>query len=340
MTLNIYKNEINNYKNPKELWIKEAKTIDKSVDTIFGPYGLEKMTTDGDVLSIGKDVIDAIELGALAEPIRQSINNQYKEHGDGTTALALLLSRAIKKAQELQTEQGLKKQNIIEGYSKAVGVALKTIDKYTKNVKKEDIVAIEQIIRHSIAGTIADKENIRSVIRDSILYLKKPKEEDINIFTNASGEGAEVFIGLKLDYNRKREDMPEKINDATIAIVDNIKPRKSSYDIRIDIQDIQGYRATADVENKQLSSFVSILKKLKVNAIFSKGEIDDRVADMISKENIMAFENVKQDDIKTLQESTGASLKPMLSLTKEDLGFAGIIDDSENEECVGGVCRT
>ena len=61
---------------------------------------------------------------------------------------------------------------------------------------------------------------------------------------------------------------------------------------------------------------------------------------MIAKENIMAFEKVKQDDIKALQESTGALLKPMFSLTKEDLGLAGLIDDSENEECIGGVCRT
>ena len=134
--------------------------------------------------------------------------------------------------------------------------------------------------------------------------------------------------------------MPKKIKDATIAIVDSIKPRKSSYDMLINIRDIQGYRATSEMENKQLSSFVSTIKKLKVNAIFSKGEIDDRVADMIAKENIMAFEKVKQDDIKALQESTGALLKPMFSLTKEDLGLAGLIDDSENEECIGGVCRT
>jgi len=30
----------------------------------------------------------------------------------------------------------------------------------------------------------------------------------------------------------------------------------------------------------------------------------------------------------------------MLSITEKDLGFIGIIDDSKEEGCVGGVCRT
>lgn len=339
-SLNYAINHLYQEKNPKELWTKEAKSIEEAVHTIFGPNGLQKMTSDGEILSTGKDIVDSINLGPLADPIRKSINQQYKEHNDGTTSLALLLSRSIKKAQELQTKHGLKKQHIIQGYTFAAEIALKTIETYTKTIDKDDIQTIEQIIEQSTAGTLADQENIRSTIRDAILYLKKPKEKDINIFTNNSGEGTEVFVGLSLDYNRKREDMPEKINDAIIAIVDNIKPRKSTYDMQITINDLESYRATTEIEKRQLNVFINIIKKLHVNTIFSKGEIDDRVADMLAEENIMAFENVKQNDIKTLQESTGASLKPMLSLTEDDLGKAGVIDDSENEECVGGVCRT
>jgi chaperonin GroEL (HSP60 family) len=339
-SLNLAKQKYYQEKNPKDLWTKEAKTINEAVQTIFGPNGLEKMTTDGEILSTGKDIIDSINLGPLADPIRQSINHQYKEHKDGTTSLALLLSRSIKKAQDLQTKQGLKKQHIIQGYTEGLNIALQTIEKHTQTIKKDDIKTIENIIKQSTTGTLADKENIQSTIRDSILYLNHPKEKDINILTNNSGERTEVFVGITLDHNRKREDMPEKINDATIALVDSIKPRKSSYDLEITIKDIDKYRATSEVEQRQLNLFLTIIKKLKVNAIFSKGEIDDRVADMLAEEEIIAFENVKQSEIKTLQESTGASLKPMLSLSKEDLGFAGVIDDSENEECVGGVCRT
>jgi len=339
-SLNYAINQLYQEKNPKELWTKEAKSIEEAVQTIFGPNGLQKMTTDGEILSTGKDIVDNINLGPLADPIRKSINQQYKEHNDGTTSLALLLSRSIKKAQELQTKHGLKKQHIIQGYTSAAEIALKTIETYTKTVDKDDIQTIEHIIQQSTAGTIADQENIHSTIRDAILYLKKPKGKDINILTNNSGDGTEVFVGLSLDYNRKRDDMPEKINDAIIAVVDNIKPRKSTYDLQITINDLESYRATTEIEKRQLNVFINIVKKLKVNTIFSKGEIDDRVADILAEENIMAFENVKQNDIKTIQESTGASLKPMLSLSEEDLGKAGVIDDSENEECVGGVCRT
>lgn len=38
--------------------------------------------------------------------------------------------------------------------------------------------------------------------------------------------GAEVIIELKLDYDRVKDDMPEKLYDVKIAIVEKIVPRR------------------------------------------------------------------------------------------------------------------
>ena len=337
---NLTKQQMYQEKNPKELWIKEATSIYDSIHSLFGPNGLYKMTKDGEILTTGKDIIDAIPLGPLADPIRQSINSQYTQHNDGTTSLALLLSIAVKNAQKLQTKHGLKKQTIIDGYRKATAIALETIDEYTKKISKDDINTIEAVIKQSTAGTIADKENIQSCVRDAILYLKKPSEKNISINASEAGEGAEVFIGLHLDYNRVREDMPEKLNDVPIAIVQDIKPRKSSYNTLIEINDISTYQAMTNLEKEQIKRFIKTLTSLDVKAVFSKGEIDERAAEMLAYHGIIAFEKLKEHDIKTIQDATGASLKPISSLSKEDIGSAGIIDDTESEDCVGGVCRT
>lgn len=340
MPSDIYKQKLYKEKNPKDIWIKEAKTIDNAISPQFGPNGIYKMTNEGDILTTGKEIIDNIELGAIADPIRKTVNDQYKQHKDSTASLSLLLSKSIRKAQDLQTNHGLTKQIITEGYQKAMKIALETVTKNKKSVKRADIAALDLIIEQSIKGTIADKKNIKSTLRDSILFLKKPKYEDILVQVKSSGEGAEVFVGLSLSYNRKYEDMPEKVTDAKITIVDKIEPRKTKYDLKIDIKDVSSYKKTSSFETDQLKKIVDNFEKIGVNAIFSKGKIDDRAASILRDYKITAFENINDHDIKLLQKTTNAKLKPMYDITRNDLGYIGVIDDSDSEECIGGVCRT
>ena len=84
---NLYKNEMQQVRKPTNLWYKEAKKIDMAVSTLLGPYGMYKMTESGEILSNGKDVIDSIELGPMAEPILDAVSKQYEEFGDGTVSL-------------------------------------------------------------------------------------------------------------------------------------------------------------------------------------------------------------------------------------------------------------
>lgn len=336
---NLYKHDMQQVRKPTNLWYKEAKKIDMSISTLLGPYGMYKMTESGEILSNGKDAIESIELGPMAEPILDAISKQYKEFGDGTVSLALILSRLVSKAYEL-SKGGMPMPVILSGYKKAMEVAAEAVKEETRKIERKDIKALEGVIKHSVAGSSADDEPIRSVIRDAILFLKKPKERDIAILTEGGEEGAEVIIGLKLDYNRVRDDMPEKLYDVKIAIVEKIAPKKTNFDMKIDITGREAYRAMSEMEKNQLKSFVDKLVKMNVKAVFSKEEIDARVAEMMAKNGIMGFEKINEGDIKTISESTGASMVNMLSLSEKDLGFIGIIDDSKEEGCVGGVCRT
>ena len=110
--------------------------------------------------------------------------------------------------------------------------------------------------------------------------------------------------------------------------------------MKIDMTGREAYRAMSEMEKNQLKSFVYKLVKMNVKAVFSKGETDAKVAEMMAKNGIMGFEKRNEGDIKTISESTGASMVNMMSITEKDLGFIGIIDDSKEEGCVGGVCRT
>ncbi len=137
-----------------------------------------------------------------------------------------------------------------------------------------------------------------------------------------------------------REDIPEEIKNATIALLDKLTPRKTNIDMRINIASAELYSMVAKMEDKELKEYVDKLIDLGVKAVFVKDEIDPRIADMLARNNITAFEKIKEGDLKEIAKSTGAKLTSILSLSKEDLGFVGILDDSESEECIGGVCRT
>ncbi|MCD6237245.1 MAG: hypothetical protein J7K13_04765 [Thermoplasmata archaeon] len=336
---NLYKEDLQRVKKPTDLWSKEANTIDHSVSTLFGPYGMYKMTESGEILISGKDVLDNIDLGPMAEPIIKSVNAQYEEHRDGTTSLALLLSRLIANTHDLKTS-GLSIPVILSGYKRAMEIAIEETKKLVKKIDKNDFQALEEIIKHSLAGTIADKENIIQTIRDAILFLKEPSEDDITVFAEEGGEGTEVILGVKLDYNRVRDDMPDKLENVNIALVDKLTPRKTSFDIKMHITSAERYSVISKMEEEQLRREVDKLVKLGVKAVFAKGEIDPRAAEMLARAGIAGFEKVNESDMKSLVKTTGARIVSISTLSKDDLGYAGTLDDSDEEGCVGGVCRT
>lgn len=335
---NLYKEDIQQVKKPTNLWFREASFIDRLVSPVFGPYGMYKLTESGEILSTGKDVLDNIELSPMAEPILKSINAQYEEFRDGTTSLALLLSRMVIKAHDLSTA-GVSMPTILSGYEKALELAIEATEQRIKKIEKNNIATLEQVIQHSLAGTIADRENILSAIRDAILFLKEPREEDIAVLAEEEGEGSEIVLGLKLDYNRIREDMPDKVNDVIVALIDKLTPRKTNVDAKINITSTEKYTTVARMEEKQLRDAVNKLVQLGVKAVFAKGEIDLRAADMLTRKGIVGFEKVKDADMKTLVQSTGAKVVSISAISNDDLGYIGILDDSKEEGCVGGVCR-
>jgi chaperonin GroEL (HSP60 family) len=294
---------------------------------------------DGEILSNGKEVLDNIELGPMAEPILKSVDAQYKEFRDGTVSLALLLSKMIVKAHDL-SNSGIDMPTIISGYRKAMDVSIEVARKRVKKIEGKDIEILKDVIKHSVANTIADRDNILSAMRDSILFLKEPKEEDIKVLAEEGEEGSEVIVGLKLDYNRIREDMPDKLNDVKIALLDKISPRKTNLDIKINIVTAENYSAAAKFEEIQIKEAIDELMKLGVKAVFSKGEIDLRAAEIMTREGITGFEKIKDSDMTMLAQSSGGNVVNVSNISESDLGYIGVIDDTKEEGCVGGVCKT
>lgn len=336
----IFKDEMEQAENPTNLWSDEAKTIERGVRVLLGPYGMYKLTGSGSLLGSGKDIMDNIDLGPMAEPIMESVNDQYREHTDGTTSLALLLSRLLIKADEL-TAEGVKMPNVISGYKKALDIALDELDRNTSPLDSRNPEALEKVIAHAVAGTEADKDNIIKTIRDSILFMDRPDEDSITVKVEEDGEGAEVIKGISLDNARIREDMPDELYDVKLALVDSVAPRKARNDMELKIASVDTYRAATGMEMAQFQRFVDMLDELGVKAVFASGSIDGRAAELMERHGIAGFEKVSEDAMKDLSKSTGAQKSTMDALDEDDLGFAGILDDRRTADgCVGGVCRS
>ena len=229
---------------------------------------------------------------------------------------------------------------VISGYKKALEVALDTMKEETEALGTDDYKTLGKVIKHSIAGSVADEENIISTIRDAILFLGEANEENISVLAEQGGEGAEVIKGIKLDYNRIREGMPDELYEVKIALLDKIAPRKAEFDVKIGITSIDAYKATSEMEKNQLKRFMDKLIELDVKAVFTGGEIDGISAEMMEKNGIAGFEKINEGDMKAISKATGARKVSIITLSEDDLGFTGILDDKQSEECIGGVCRT
>ena len=134
--------------------------------------------------------------------------------------------------------------------------------------------------------------------------------------------------------------MPEKLSDVKIAVLDKIGIRKTTFDLEMKISSAENLEGAVDYREKVMEDFVSRLRELGVGAVFTKDEIDPIAADMMARSGIMAFEKVKEDDLKRIEDATGAIRVGMDDLGEDVLGFAGVIEDLDDENCEGGVCRT
>jgi T-complex protein 1 subunit zeta len=327
------------YKDDKPLGLAEdaADEIERRIETNFGPNGMYKFTEDGAVLSSAIEIVNSLEKSPFMDILAKEAEAQDEECSDGTATVAILTEKLLKEASLLK-DQGLQAPVIIKGYLKASDTIEEEIERLKGEMDREDVEGIDRVLRDVLSKH--GYEKLGSHIRDSFLFLsdEELRDDSASLWTDEKSDKAEVIKGLVLDYNKKREDMPDKVENAKVLLLYELKTKKPAYDAKIRAGSVEDYRGFVDAEREDMKRIAERIAELGVNFVAVKGEMSDIAAELFARKGIIAVEKVKEKDLGKMARATGAKLTTVYDISAEYVGSCGAIE-TESGSCTGGVCH-
>jgi thermosome len=324
--------------------IMAARVIGEVLKTTLGPRGMDKMLIDslGDITitNDGAAILKEIDVEHPAAKMMVEIaKTQDDMVGDGTTSAVVLSSELLKKAEEL-LEQNIHPTILVSGFRKAGQKAIEIIGKTSQPLDKKKkklllkvaltsmsskslgsardhlaeitIEAVKQITEQRGDQTIADIDNIQ--------IIKK---------TGKSLTETQLIQGIIIDKEIVNPGMPKQKENAKIALLDSaLEIEKTEISAEIRIKDPTQMKAFLDQENTMMQDMVTKIKASGATVVFCQKGVDDMVQHFLAKDGIIAARRVKESDMEKLARATGGRVVSNLDdLKKEDLGFAGLVEE-------------
>jgi len=328
--------------------IMAAKAVAEAVRTTLGPKGMDKMLVDsmGDVVitNDGATILREMDIEhPAAKMIVEVAKTQDDEVGDGTTTAAVLAGELLKKAEDL-IEQDVHPTVIASGYRMASEKAGEILDSLAKKVTISDKELLINIAETAMTGkgaeaskevlaeiavqavtSIADESNGCTADMDNIKVEKK---------VGASVDKSELIKGMIIDKERVHTNMPKKVENAKIALINTaIELKETEVDAEISITSPDQLQSFLDQEEKMLRDLVTKIIDSGANVVFCQKGIDDMAQHFLAKAGVFAIRRLKKSDMEKLARATGASLITNIDdISDSDLGTAGLVDERK----VGG----
>ena len=321
--------------------IMAAKIVAETVRTTLGPKGMDKMIVDslGDV-TVTNDGVTILEEMQIEHPTAKMIvevaKTQEKEVGDGTTTAVVLAGEFLKNAEKL-LDMEVHPAVIARGYRMAADKALELLNEMAEKVTPKEESVLKQIAATAMTGKGAEyaKDTLSEL---AVKAVKMVAEDDGSVNmdnikvekrTGGSVEDSELIKGIVLDKEKVHQSMPRLVRGAKIALLDReIEIKKTEIDAKIEITSPDQLQAFLDQEEKMLRDMVEKIAASGANVLICQKGIDDVAQHFLAKKGIYAVRRVSDSDMKKIAKATGGSVVSNLKdLNKDDLGFAGAVEE-------------
>ncbi|MBI4895596.1 MAG: TCP-1/cpn60 chaperonin family protein [Candidatus Aenigmarchaeota archaeon] len=324
--------------------IAAARAVADNVRSTLGPKGMDKMLVDsiGDITitNDGYTILDEMEIDhPAAKMIVEVAKTQNEEVGDGTTTSVILAGELLKKAGDL-LEQNIHPTVITRGYRLAKTKALEVLPSIGTNITINDRKILEQIAMTAMTGKSSEaaKEPLAKIAVDAVTSVAVTSngkvlinKDDIKIEKKQGGsmDDTELISGIVIDKEIVHSNMPKKIKDAKIALLDcALEVKSTETDAQIRITSPDQLQAFVEQESKMLKNMVEKVVASGCNVLFCQKGIDDLAQHYLAKKGIAAARRAKKSDIEKLAKATGAKIVSNVDeLTKDDLGHAGLVEE-------------
>jgi thermosome len=325
--------------------IMAAKAIAAAVRTTLGPKGMDKMLVDslGDIVitNDGATILQAMDIEhPAAKMIVEVAKTQDDEVGDGTTTAAVLAGEFLKNAEEL-LEQGVHTTVIASGYRLASVKAKEILKTLAKPVTLEDRDLLLKIAVTAITGKAEASKDVFADLAVNAILAVVDKEngkytadiEDIKVEKKVGGsvEASELIEGMVIDKERVHTNMPKKVHDARILLLNEaLEIKKTEVKAEISIKTPDQLQLFLDQEEQMLHDMVTKVIDSGANVVFVEKGIDDIAQHYLAKAGIYAARRVKKSDMEKLARATGAKiLTGLKEIGESDLGKADIVEEKK-----------
>lgn len=320
--------------------IMAARIVADTVKTTLGPKGMDKMLVNsvGDVIvtNDGVTILEEMEIEHPAAKMMVEIaKTQEEEVGDGTTTAVMLAGKLLENAEEL-LDKKIHPTVITRGYRLASEKAQELLQELSIEVQPNNIKLLRQIAMTAMTGKGAEtvKEKFADLVVQAVKQISEGKKINLsNIkIEKIKGKGienTELVSGIVLDKERALIDMPQKIENAKIALLDMALEIKSpETDTKISITSPEQLQSFVEQEEKILKNMVEKIKLSRANVVFCQKGIDDLVQYYLAKAGIYACRRIPKSDMEKLARATGGRIISNLNeITNEQLGFAEVVEE-------------
>jgi len=315
--------------------IQAGKAVSESVRTTLGPRGMDKMlvSDSGDVVitNDGATILSEMDIEhPAAQMIVEVADSQEEEVGDGTTTASVLAGQLLVQAEDL-LEDDVHPTTIVEGYNEAANLALEAIESVTLDDELDDEL-LEAVAESSMTGKGTGDIEADDLAETIVAAVQQVRTDDgvdrdsitVRTQTGASSSATELVQGVIVDEEPAHADMPRTVEDATVAVLDlDLEIRESNIDAEYDITSVDQLEAAIEAEEGELRGYAEKVADAGVEVAFVTGDIEDRVASYLAKQDILAFDSVGDSDAKAVAKATGAkTIGSVDDLESDDLGRA------------------
>ena len=319
--------------------IGAAKMISDTVRTTLGPKGMDKMIVgSADDITITNDGVTILNEMDIEHPAAKMIVEvakvQDSEVGDGTTT-AVVIAGELLHAAETLIDKNIHPTVIADGYKLASQKAQEILQKLGTNIDITNKGFLKQIAITAMTGKNIEwaKEKLAEIVVKSVLHVGEGNlvdQDNIKIEKKEGGGSAdtELIEGIVLDKERVHNDMPKKVVNARVALIDApFEIKNTEIDAKIQITDPSQLQAFLDQEENTLREFVTALKTVGATVVFCAKGIDDLAQHFMAQEGIYAVRRITQSDMIKLSKATGAKIVSKINeLKSTDLGKSGLVE--------------
>jgi chaperonin GroEL (HSP60 family) len=263
--------------------IMAAKAVAEAVRTTLGPKGMDKMLVDsmGDVVitNDGATILKEMDIEhPAAKMVVEVAKTQDEQVGDGTTSAAVVAGQLLSKAEDL-IEQEIHPTIIASGYRLAAEKAVEVLNSLAMKVEISDRELLISIAETAMTGKGAEssKELLSKIAVDAVTSVADTNgkntvdRENISIVKKVGGsvDNSELIKGMIIDKERIHQNMPEKIKDAKILLLNSaIELKDTEVDAEISITSPDQLQSFLDQEELMLKKIVQQVVSSGANVVF------------------------------------------------------------------------